>query len=65
MIERHVTAVSTKAMTINIGITQADSLCNNVNKLINEGKIQKEQFFCEHMYDVLQIMIGWEGRRAT
>ena len=62
MIERHVTAVSTKSMTINIGITQADSLCNNVNKLINGGKIQKEQFLCEHMYDVLQIMIGWEGR---
>ena len=58
MIERHMTAVSTKSMTINIGITQADSLCNNVNKLINGGKIQKEQFFFEHMYDVLQIMIG-------
>ena len=41
MIERHVTAVSTKAMTVNIGITQADSLCNNVDELINRGKIPR------------------------
>ena len=45
MIERHVTAVSKKAMTVNIGITQADSLYNNVNELINRGKILRNNVF--------------------
>ena len=40
-----VTAVSTKAMTVNIGITQADSLCNNVNELLNRNKILRNNVF--------------------
>ena len=27
-----------------------------------KAKSRRNNFFCEHMYDVLQIMIGWEGR---